>query len=227
MAPAIRILHFSDVLCVWAFVSQVRIDELRSSFGRDIDVDVRFCTVFGNARGKLEGSWADRGGLRGYGAHVREVVSRFDHVDVHPEVWASLCPASSLSCHQWLCAVRHLERSGALDPSEGNYQQACWLLREAFFRELRDVSQRGVQLELAEQLSIPRAGLERCLDDGIAHAELAEDMLLVREHDVKMSPTLILDEGRQRLNGNVGYRVIDANVRELLRQPEGDTASWC
>jgi hypothetical protein len=36
----------------------------------------------------------------------------------------------------------------------------------------------------------------------------------------------VLNEGRQHLNGNVGYRVIEANVRELLHKP-ADEMSWC
>jgi len=43
---------------------------------------------------------------------------------------------------------------------------------------------------------------------------------------VSVSPTLIFNEGRQRLNGNVGYRVIEANIRELLHNPPGEE-SWC
>ena len=35
-----------------------------------------------------------------------------------------------------------------------------------------------------------------------------------------------LDGGRQTLFGNVGYRVISANIEELLHQPSGE-ASWC
>ena len=35
-----------------------------------------------------------------------------------------------------------------------------------------------------------------------------------------------LNEGRQLLAGNVGYRVIEANIRELLDTP-GDQQSWC
>jgi hypothetical protein len=31
---------------------------------------------------------------------------------------------------------------------------------------------------------------------------------------------------KQVLTGNVGYRVIEANVRELLRAP-ADQSSWC
>lgn len=37
-----------------------------------------------------------------------------------------------------------------------------------------------------------------------------------------VSPTLIFNEGRQRLNGNVGYRVIEANIRELRHNPPGE-----
>jgi hypothetical protein len=43
---------------------------------------------------------------------------------------------------------------------------------------------------------------------------------------VDVSPTFVFNDGRQRLNGNVGYRVIEANVRELLRAPEAGR-SWC
>jgi len=33
--------------------------------------------------------------------------------------------------------------------------------------------------------------------------------------------------GHQLLYGNVGYRLIEANVRELLHNPEAGEASWC
>ncbi|MEA5480541.1 hypothetical protein VB774_23140 [Pseudanabaena galeata UHCC 0370] len=49
---------------------------------------------------------------------------------------------------------------------------------------------------------------------------------MIREHTISVSPTLIFNEGRQRLNENVGYRVIEANIRELLNNPE-DEQSWC
>ena len=40
------------------------------------------------------------------------------------------------------------------------------------------------------------------------------------------SPSFVLNEGRQTLFGNVGYRVLQANVEELLNRPDTD-ASWC
>jgi hypothetical protein len=36
-----------------------------------------------------------------------------------------------------------------------------------------------------------------------------------------------MNEGRQRLFGDVGYRLIEANVEELLRGRTPDEASWC
>ncbi|QFS50191.1 hypothetical protein [Nostoc sphaeroides] len=59
-----------------------------------------------------------------------------------------------------------------------------------------------------------------------AYAKLSQNFELVKEHTVTVSPTLIFNEGRQRLNCNVGYRVIEANIRELLHNPPGEQ-SWC
>ena len=68
--------------------------------------------------------------------------------------------------------------------------------------------------------------LENLLDSGEAHAALAADLTLAQEHAISVSPTLVFNEGRQRLTGNVGYRVIEANIRELLANPSGEH-SWC
>ena len=40
-------------------------------------------------------------------------------------------------------------------------------------------------------------------------------------------PTCVLNEGRQLLFGNVGDRVLEANIRELLREPAAGAASRC
>ena len=64
------------------------------------------------------------------------------------------------------------------------------------------------------------------IDDGSAFAELAHDAELQRKHGVSVTPSLVIDEGRQLLIGNVGYRVIEANVRELLSN-RAARQSWC
>ena len=55
---------------------------------------------------------------------------------------------------------------------------------------------------------------------------LSGDLDLARDNHVRASPTLLCNEGRQRLTGNVGYRVLVANVRELLQAPTGGQL-WC
>jgi predicted DsbA family dithiol-disulfide isomerase len=99
-------------------------------------------------------------------------------------------------------------------------------LRAAFFVELIDISNHQRLLEVAEQTGADITKLQQTLGSGAAHAQLAADLAAVAERAVRASPTMTFNEGRQVLTGNVGYRVIEANVRELLRSP-GDQQSWC
>ncbi len=217
MSP-VSVHYFSDVLCVWAYIGQARLDELEAAFADAIATDLHFVNIFGEARDKLARRWAERGGLTAYAEHVRAAVARFDHVDVHPEVWDKVQPASSLGCHIFLAAVK------LVDPSR--FRAATWALRQAFFRDAIDVAERVAQLEVAERLGLDVAAIERELYTGRAHAELARGLDLARTLGVELSPTFVFNEGRQRLAGNVGYRVIEANVRELLRAPDAGH-SWC
>jgi len=69
--------------------------------------------------------------------------------------------------------------------------------------------------------------IERLLESGVPQAALAGDYQDAEKSRIEGSPTLVLNEGRQKLYGNVGYRIIDANIRELLREPATGQASWC
>ena len=222
---AIRVFHFSDILCVWAYVGQVRIDELCGTFGDRIEVRMHCCPVFGVARDRLAERWQDHGGLPGYASHVRSVVAEFDHVDIHPDVWTKALPPSSLPCHLFLHAAQIAAGEAGASTSE-TMRRVAWALRTAFFREARSVCERATQLEIAGELDLDATAIGAVLDRGDAHAALAGDDALVRDYDVRTSPTLVFNEGRQRLVGNVGYRVIEANVREILDRPEA-TRSWC
>ena len=220
----IRIMHFSDALCVWAYVSQVRIDELLKTFTSSVQVEYRYLHVFGDVHRKLDASWKDRGGLRGYDEHVTGVCARFEHVALAPHAWVRAAPRSSMPCHLLLCAVRLLESEGRV--AAGTLARAAWAVREAFFKQGGDISHRATLLQVAETMHLPMAELERVLDSGAAHAELCGDLDLARTHGIQASPTLLFNEGRQRLSGNVGYRIIEANIRELLEGAPGQ-ASWC
>lgn len=222
----IKIQHFSDVLCVWAYVSQVRVNELKQQFGEQVEMDYHFVHVFGHAHQKLQAQWAQRGGFKAYGQHVREVVGKFDHVPVHADIWVRDVPRSSLPAHLFLCAVKRLESAPADAQGNTAFERAAWAVREAFFKDLVDISQHHELMKIAETLSLPLAEIEKILESGAAHALLSEDIALARDQPVRASPTMLFNEGRQALTGNVGYRVIEANVRELLRAPP-DQLSWC
>ncbi len=220
----IRIAHFSDVLCVWAYVSQIRVDELQSSFRERVELNYRYFHVFGNVPAKMEASWKDRGGLAGYSEHVRSVVDQFGHVGLHPEAWVRNTPQSSMPAHVLLCALRLLEAAGSVSP--GTQERAAWEIRQAFFRDAADVSRQDVLLAIAESLGLPVRDIEETLHSGAAHAALCEDLDLARMQAIQASPTLLFNDGRQRLTGNVGYRIIEANIRELLERAPGQL-SWC
>jgi len=59
-----------------------------------------------------------------------------------------------------------------------------------------------------------------------AHALLYTKIAKACDQSVRASPIFVFNEGRQVLTGNVGYRVIEANVRELLHTL-ANQSSWC
>jgi predicted DsbA family dithiol-disulfide isomerase len=219
----VEISHFSDVLCVWAYVSQVRLDELGATFGERIQLDWHFFPVFADTRSWLADRWGERGGAVGYGDHVRKIVEEFDSVTIHPNVWNKTRPRSSVPCHQYLAAVRIVGEELA----DGDMlSRTLWSMREAFFRDGRDISDAHVRREVAGPCGVPTDQVDDLISDGSAHAALFGDTQLSRKLNVVVSPTLVFNQGRQRLQGNVGYRIIEANVRELLERPVM-THSWC
>lgn len=229
----IRIDYFSDVLCVWAYAAQIRVDELSDHFDTQIELVPHFIPVFGDTRRKIAEGWGERGGAAAYGAHVRQICADFPHVEVHPEIWTRNAPASSASAHLFLKAVEQLQSSVSPPPEllarlQGKtfVEAVAWAMRLAFFRDLLDIAQRDIQLTIAAQFGLPMAPLLTALDGGVAMAELCADIELRDRYRVEGSPTYVLNEGRQKLYGNVGYKIIEANIEELLHRPAGQ-ASWC
>ena len=105
-------------------------------------------------------------------------------------------------------------------------EEAIWRIRSAFFEQARDISDQGVLREVLSEAGLPTAAIDAKLRSGEAMAELCRDIELRDEHKIEGSPTYYLNQGRQKLYGNVGYRVVSANLRELLERP-GHQASWC
>jgi predicted DsbA family dithiol-disulfide isomerase len=72
-----------------------------------------------------------------------------------------------------------------------------------------------------------RNGWAILFNSGVAFAALAADYQDRDRLRIEGSPTFVLNQGRQKLYGNLGYRVIEVNIRELLREPRAGEMSWC
>jgi predicted DsbA family dithiol-disulfide isomerase len=232
MQKPVNLIYVTDVLCVWAYIAQIRLDELKQKYGDKVLVEQRFMSVFGDTVDRIGKGWQDRGGYEGFSAHVIEVSRNFPHININPEAWRSCRPQTSMTSHLFIKSVQLLgdrnEISTGVDPHTGQsiVEDLIWRVRCAFFQEALNIDRLSVLMGLAEDMNLPVAKLEASINDGSAMAALAADMELKEDYRLEGSPSFILNEGRQKLFGNVGYRIIEANVAELLEH-QGSQASWC
>lgn len=229
----VQISYYSDILCIWAYVANRRMEHLIENFGDDIEIENHFCSVFSDARGKIETQWKNKGEYSGYNAHVRGVAKKFPHVKVHESIWLENQPHTSASPHLFVKAVEIIERdeveSGAVQiPYRDRHStRVAWELRRAFFESAQDISDWSVHRQIADRVGVDYDLVDKKIRSSEAMAQLAVDYELSQKHDVTGSPTLIMNNGRQKLFGNVGYKLIEANVQEIMRSPASFEASWC
>ncbi|GAB1256522.1 hypothetical protein NBRC116494_10240 [Aurantivibrio plasticivorans] len=220
----IHVDHFSDILCIWAYVAQIRMDELKQEFGEQVHIDHHVFPVFGDVPCKMERQWNSRGGIEAYNKHVQSVAAKFDHINIHPTVWSDVQPSSSMPAHLYLSAIQELIKSDVLECEA--FDLAINAFRQAFFVEAKDISNTAVLHGVLSDAGFKLSDIQQTIDDGTAFAKLERDIQLSQTKHVKASPTLIFNEDRQRLTGNVGYKIIQANIRELIDSPV-DSSSWC
>lgn len=232
-AAPIRIHYFSDILCVWAYLAQIRLDELIKNYSSEIEISYNFMPVFGCTENRIGSGWKDKGGFEGFSKHTHEVCEAYPHIELHKDIWAKNTPKTSSTSHLFLKAVQCLVDDGTINKKchaefeqRSIFEELIWQVRLAFFRDLRDISQMKELMDIAKSLDLPIVEIQEVLDDGSALAQLSRDIELRDEFGIEGSPTYILNEGRQKLYGNVGYRIIEANLLEILKQPKVE-ASWC
>ncbi|PIE40849.1 MAG: disulfide bond formation protein DsbA [Gammaproteobacteria bacterium] len=213
-----------NIIQTYSYIGDARTCELQNHFSGQLEWSWHYLPVFGNVPEKIQKQWQNRGGAAGYAAHVQKVVAEFDHVKLNEACWTSVQPVSSAPAHLWLAAARLAAQAGDL-PALAE-EKLAWALRVAFFEEAVDIAQHAELLEVSRSLGFDTAALLNRIENGTAYATLCQDMLEARDLDIRISPTFVFNSGRQRLSGNVGYRIIEANVKELLEQPEKQH-SWC
>lgn len=224
----LKIVHFSDVLCVWAYVGQASLFKLVEKFGDRIEVEEHFCSVFPDTETKINKAWNDRGGFSGYADHVKTIGKGFDSASIHDDVWSKVRPKSSASPHLFIKAIELLEQEsigGAFFSRLSN--RAAKELRTAFFTEGRDISDWAVQRAIGDKIGVDFDEALKKIETGEAIAKLASDYELGQSLRVQGSPTYMLNEGRQILFGNISYSILDANISELLSEKRTEIGSNC
>lgn len=211
--------YYSDILCVWAWIAQKRIDELEKAFAGRIEIRHRYMDVFGDVQGKMDRQWRERGGLQAFAEHVHHSASAYETAPVHPDLWHKVKPSTSANAHAYIRAL-------ALAMGEPAAKRFALRLREAFFIEAIDISDMRALHRLAAAADLDPEPVHELLNSGDALAALLSDYRDAGERNLKGSPSYIMNDERQTLYGNVGYRVLSANVEELLRNVQHE-ASWC
>jgi predicted DsbA family dithiol-disulfide isomerase len=219
MSDPLVIDYYTDVLCVWAWIAQRRIDELEEQFGERVQIRPLYINLFGDTEQRMKDQWGERGGFDGFAKHVIEAAEPFDNAPVNSQLWQDVRPKTSANAHLVLKAIEL--HHGALASREFARK-----LRSQFFEHCVDIGDLQVLLDLLQAEGLSSDELCSDLYSGRAMAALMQDYQRAQAAGIKGSPSWVMDGGRQVLYGNVGYRVLSANVEELLRQPESE-ACWC
>ncbi|MEH6470474.1 MAG: DsbA family protein [Halopseudomonas sp.] len=215
----LQIDYYTDLLCIWAWIAQRRNDEMKQQWGERVQLQHHFTDIFGDAAGRMAQQWQDRGGYAGFAEHVQHAAAPYDSAPVNPDVWHKVRPTSSFPAHLLLKAAEI--RSGGKQA-----ESLALTLRQRFFVDAIDISQWSELMTIAKTCGLDDQALQQEVDSGRAAAALMADYQKARQQQVKGSPSWVMNDGRQILYGNVGYRVLSANIEELLHQPEVE-ACWC
>lgn len=211
--------YYTDILCVWAWISQRRIDELTFHFGDKIEIRYRYLDLFGDAITRIQSQWEEKGLFDGFSDHVINSAAPYETAEVNKDVWRKTRPITSSNAHLVLKAIEQTnDKEIAID--------FALQLRKTFFVEAIDISDLTILRKLVKQHKIDVESINQAINNGTAISALMHDYQEAKEMAIKGSPSFVLNEGRQILFGNVGYRVLLANIEELIKNPEVE-ASWC
>jgi predicted DsbA family dithiol-disulfide isomerase len=211
--------YYTDILCVWAWIAQRRIEELEAQWGGQIQLAHHCVNVFADTEEKMARQWGDRGGFEGFAEHVQVAASAYETAPVHPDLWRKVRPTTSATAHLALKAAEITHSAAA------SIRLAA-AIRHGFFVDARDISQLEVLMAIAATEQLDTDAMSETLISGRAMAALLSDYSASDAQGIKGSPSWVMNDGRQILYGNLGYRILHANVEELLNHPEQE-ASWC
>ena len=216
---ALTIDYFSDILCVWAWIAERRIEELNKHFKDKIEIRHQYIDLFGDTASRIQTQWEDKGMYDGFSQHVIEAAAPYEFAPVNSKIWQIIRPTTSANAHMLLKAIE-------LTNDKSLSIEFASVLRKAFYIDAKDISDLETLFNLLKQANINTEKINTTLNDGTALAALMCDYQKAHQYGIKGSPSFVMNEGRQTLFGNVGYKVLQANIEELLKK-SSTQASWC
>ena len=211
--------YYTDILCVWAWIAQRRVDELNQKLENKIELQYYYVDVFGDVPTKIESQWKQNNGYVGFAEHVQKSASVFEHAHINPKIWSEVRPRTSANAHLVLKAVE-------ITYDKRKSINMALKFRTAFFKDALDIGNLEILYGLIKANGLSQNIINTSIQDGSAMSGLMNDYQKSNQQGIKGSPSYVINGGRQTLYGNVGYRVLLANLEELLNNPE-DEASWC
>jgi len=219
MNHKVTIDYYSDVLCVWAWIAQKRLDELNKNLVDKIEIRYHYMDIFGDSKEKMDLQWANKGHFNGFSEHVLEAAKPYPDAVISVDIWKKVKPTTSANVHLILKSIE-LQYGTKISADMAK------VFRKSFFINLQDISNLNVLYQLADKNDLDSSLIKEFINNGKALALLMTDYQQAQKLSLKGSPTYIIDNGRQVLFGNVGYRVLLANIEEQLNRPISE-ASWC
>ena len=219
MDKPLTIHYYSDILCVWAWVAERRNQELLSQWENKIQFEHHYLDLFCDTQKRIGEGWHKKGGFDGFAKHVEQSATPYTEAAIHADIWSKIRPSTSANAHLAIKAASIVSNSKTAE-------SFALALRQAFFVHALDIGQLEVIYEVAEDNALNKTEIRECIRNGQAIAALFSDNKLALQQRIQGSPSWIMNNGRQLLYGNVGYRVLQANVEELLKNPQQE-ASWC
>lgn len=219
MSAPLIINYYTDILCVWAWVAQRRIDELEDQWHEKIEFRPHYIDLFGDTASRIGKQWKDRGGYEAFGNHVLTSSASYENAPVNQDIWKKIRPATSANAHLVLKAVELAYST----PASFSFATT---VRKSFFVDMLDIGQLENLLSLAGKNEFDADKLQFHIENGTAMAALMQDYQNAQKLGLKGSPSWVMNDGRQILYGNVGYRILNANIKEIIEYPSSE-ASWC
>ena len=105
----LMIEYYTDVLCIWAWVAQRRVEEVLAKNGSNVQFQHRYLDLFGDTRTRIYQQWESRGQYQGFCDHVCNAAAPFSSAPVNPACWSRVRPHTSANAHLAIKAVEQAE----------------------------------------------------------------------------------------------------------------------